>query len=125
MKLNLVDLAGSEKINQSKVEGAQKCEALSINKSLTALQDVIAALNQNEQHIPYRNSKLTHLLKPFMSGEAKVVMIVNVTALEDHINESLSSLSFAKKVNATRLLVEEKENQKIEWSSFPASKLKT
>jgi hypothetical protein len=41
------------------VEGQQKQEALAINKSLTALQDVIAALSQNEAHIPFRNSKLT------------------------------------------------------------------
>jgi hypothetical protein len=45
-----------------------------------------------------------------MSGEAKVVMIVNVTALEDHVSESLQSLSFAKKVNATRLMDNDKEN---------------
>lgn len=54
--------------------------------------------------MPYRNSKLTQLLKPFMKGDSKVVMIVNVTALEDHSLESIASLSFAKKVNSTKMV---------------------
>ena len=65
--------------------------------------------------MPYRNSKLTHLLKPFMSGDAKVVMIVNVTAVEEHLQESLSSLSFAKKVNATRVNANDTQDN-IEWT---------
>lgn len=95
MNFILVDLAGSEKIGQSKVEGLQQKEALAINKSLTALQDVIIALNKRDNHIPYRNSKLTQLLKPFMGSQAKVLMIVNITGLEEHLQESLTSLNFA------------------------------
>lgn len=52
-----------------------------------------------------------------MLGDAKVVMIVNATAVEEHIQESLSSLSFAKKVNSTRVHSQLKEN--IEWSALP------
>jgi hypothetical protein len=54
-------------------------------------------------------------------ADAKVVMIVNVTALEDHMQESISSLSFAQKVNQTRVQKEVKEN--VEWSSMVGSKM--
>lgn len=60
--LNLVDLAGSENINASGVVGERKEEATAINRHLTALKDVISALLQGQKYVPYRNSKLTHLL---------------------------------------------------------------
>lgn len=61
--LHLVDLAGSERIERSEVTGDRLKEAQHINKSLSALGDVIFALAQKSPHVPYRNSKLTQVLQ--------------------------------------------------------------
>lgn len=104
--LNLIDLAGSERLSESQTEGAQRRETQHINKSLSALGDVIYALgkkNQSNGHVPYRNSKLTYLLQYSLSGSSKTLMLVNVSPLSGHLDETLSSLRFASNVNATRL----------------------
>ncbi|KAH9990579.1 P-loop containing nucleoside triphosphate hydrolase protein [Russula vinacea] len=107
--LNLVDLAGSERLNSS---GAGKDkerlrETQNINKSLSALGDVIAALGEksdkSDKHIPYRNSKLTYLLQNSLSGNSKTLMFLNLSPLAAHLNESLCSLRFATKVNNTQI----------------------
>ena len=102
--LNLVDLAGSERVSRSMVEGDRLKETQNINKSLSCLKDVIAALGATgTSHIPYRNSKLTHLLQLSLGGNSKTLMFVTVSPLKEHLGESLSSLRFAAQVNATHI----------------------
>ncbi|KAH7929051.1 kinesin-domain-containing protein [Leucogyrophana mollusca] len=107
--LNLVDLAGSERLNSSGAAGDKERlkETQNINRSLSALGDVIAALGEKsekgEKHIPYRNSKLTYLLQNSLSGNSKTLMILNLSPLAAHLNESLTSLRFATKVNNTTI----------------------
>lgn len=94
-KLTLVDLAGSERNDKSGATGDGLKEAQSINKSLSALGDVIAALTTNSQHIPYRNHPLTMLMSDSIGGNAKTLMFVNASPADYNTNETNSSLSFA------------------------------
>lgn len=96
--LNLVDLAGSERLNHSGAEGERMKETQNINKSLACLGDVIEALGKGTSHVPYRNSKLTHLLQYSLGGNSKTLMFVMVSPLEAHLKETLTSLRFATKV---------------------------
>ena len=102
-ELNLIDLAGSERTKESGVTGAAMTEANAINKSLSSLGDVISAMGSRSKgsHIPYRNSKLTHMLQNALSGSAKTLMFVNVNPTAHQ--ESLSSLRFAAKVGGVEV----------------------
>jgi kinesin family protein C1 len=73
--LNLVDLAGSERLDRSEATGDRMKETMAINKSLSALTDVFVAISNKQSHIPFRNSKLTHLLQPALSGDGKTLMV--------------------------------------------------
>ncbi|KAK3685390.1 P-loop containing nucleoside triphosphate hydrolase protein [Podospora appendiculata] len=101
--LNLVDLAGSERLKHSGAEGDRMKETQNINKSLACLGDVIEALGRGSGHIPYRNSKLTHLLQYSLGGNSKTLMFVMVSPLEAHLKETLTSLRFATKVHNTHI----------------------
>lgn len=76
-KLYLVDLAGSEKVAKTGVMGLQMSEAKQINKSLSALGNVINALTDGSQHIPYRNSKLTRVLQQSLGGNARTALVIH------------------------------------------------
>ena len=103
-QLNLIDLAGSERLAKSGAEGNRLRETQHINKSLACLGDVIAALGKGDgSHVPFRQSKLTHLLQPSMTNESKTLMFVNINPVPDHLKESLCSLRFAAKVNACEI----------------------
>ena len=97
--LHLVDLAGSERVKVSKAEGARLKESVGINRSLSSLADVVCAWSKESPHIPYRNSKLTHMLQPFLGGDAKVMMLVCLAGQEEHLSESVQSLRFAQTVS--------------------------
>uniref|UniRef100_A0A3B4AE27 Kinesin-like protein KIFC3 n=1 Tax=Periophthalmus magnuspinnatus TaxID=409849 RepID=A0A3B4AE27_9GOBI len=97
-KLNLVDLAGSERVWKSGAEGERLKEAQNINRSLLALGDVIQALRARQTHIPFRNSRLTYLLQDSLGKGSKTVMVVQVSALESNLGETLCSLKFAQRV---------------------------
>jgi len=94
-KLSLVDLAGSERVKKSGAEGKALAEAQGINKSLAALGNVIRSLATNQGHVPYRNSKLTHILSDSIGGDAKTLMFANINPAEMHIPETLCALNFA------------------------------
>ncbi|XP_019099071.1 PREDICTED: kinesin-like protein KIN-14M [Camelina sativa] len=101
--LHLVDLAGSERIDRSEVTGDRLREAQHINKSLSALGDVIFSLASKSSHVPYRNSKLTQLLQSSLGGRAKTLMFVQLNPDVTSYSESMSTLKFAERVSGVEL----------------------
>ncbi|KAL2945003.1 Kinesin-like protein KIN-14F [Bienertia sinuspersici] len=101
--LHLVDLAGSERVDKSEAVGERLKEAQHINKSLSALGDVISALAQKSAHIPYRNSKLTQVLQDSLGGQAKTLMFVHINPESNAVGETLSTLKFAERVASIEL----------------------
>ncbi|KAJ4961434.1 hypothetical protein NE237_021344 [Protea cynaroides] len=101
--LHLVDLAGSERVDRSEVIGDRLREAQHINKSLSALGDVIFALAQKSPHVPYRNSKLTQVLQSSLGGQAKTLMFIQLNPDIESYFETLSTLKFAERVSGIEL----------------------
>lgn len=101
--LHLVDLAGSERVDKSEAVGERLKEAQHINRSLSALGDVISALAQKSTHVPYRNSKLTQVLQDSLGGQAKTLMFVHINPEANAIGETISTLKFAERVASIEL----------------------
>lgn len=101
--LHLVDLAGSERVDRSEATGERLREAQHINKSLSALGDVIFALAQKSPHVPYRNSKLTQVLQSSLGGQAKTLMFVQLNPDVESFSETISTLKFAERVSGVEL----------------------
>ena len=103
-KLNMVDLAGSERVKLSGASGKHLDESRRINKSLSALGNVINALTDPKtKHIPYRDSKLTRLLQNSLGGNCKTSMIAMISPYDGSFNESISTLNFAKRAKSIRI----------------------
>ncbi|KAJ6411445.1 hypothetical protein OIU84_008090 [Salix udensis] len=101
--LHLVDLAGSERVDRSEATGDRLKEAQHINRSLSALGDVIFSLAQKNSHVPYRNSKLTQLLQSSLGGQAKTLMFVQLNPDVSSYSETISTLKFAERVSGVEL----------------------
>lgn len=108
--LHIVDLAGSERLDKSGSQGTLLTEAKHINTSLSALSHVMQKLQDKSEHIPYRDSKLTYLLRDSLGGDSKTLCIVCCSPHQTHFNESLNSIRFA--ANASK--VELKQGNKVD-----------
>ena len=100
-KLNFVDLAGSERVKETGSMGLALKEAAYINKSLTFLEQVVVALTdktKRKEYVPYRQSKLTHILKDAIGGNCRTIMIATIWPEEQFIMDTLSTLNFAKRM---------------------------
>jgi hypothetical protein len=96
-KITIVDLAGSERIGKSGVTGDAQKEAIEINKSLTALGDVMMGITSHAKMVPYRNHKLTQLMQDSLGGTAKTLMFVNISPASSNTEESTQSLKYASR----------------------------
>jgi kinesin family protein 5 len=101
-KLYFVDLAGSEKISKTGVEGQLLEDAKNINKSLLMLGMVINSLTENKPYVPYRDSKLTRMLKESLGGNSLTTLIVTCSPNAFNDKESLSTLRFGQRAKSIK-----------------------
>uniref|UniRef100_A0A674ME02 Kinesin-like protein n=1 Tax=Takifugu rubripes TaxID=31033 RepID=A0A674ME02_TAKRU len=102
-KLYLVDLAGSEKVSKTGAEGAVLDEAKNINKSLSALGNVISALAEGtKSHVPYRDSKMTRILQDSLGGNCRTTMFICCSPSSYNDVESKSTLMFGQRAKTIR-----------------------
>merc|ERR1719193_2197603 len=117
-KLMMVDLAGSEKTRKTQARGQRLDEAKQINKSLSALGQVISALTTGKGHVPYRNSKLTRLLSDSLGGNSKTCIIVTCSPCDYNCEETISTLRFG--VNCKRVKNKPKVNEELSIAEYKA-----
>ncbi|KAF9598448.1 hypothetical protein IFM89_027881 [Coptis chinensis] len=115
-KLNLVDLAGSENISRSGAREGRAREAGEINKSLLTLGRVINALVEHSGHVPYRDSKLTRLLRDSLGGKTKTCIIATISPSIHCLEETLSTLDYAHR--AKNIKNKPEVNQKMMKSTM-------
>ncbi|XP_059901227.1 kinesin-like protein KIF9 [Gadus macrocephalus] len=102
-KLSLVDLAGSERLGRTGGAGQTLREATHINKSLSFLEQTILALaDPRRDHVPFRQSKLTHALKHSLGGNCNTVLVANIYGEETQMDETLSTLRFASRMKSVK-----------------------
>ncbi|GLE11659.1 hypothetical protein PINS_up024208 [Pythium insidiosum] len=98
-KLHLVDLAGSERMKKTHVSGVMLKEAAHINKSLTFLEQVVLALgDRKRQHVPFRSTPLTNLLKDSLGGNCRTTLVACVWPEPTHNDQTLATLRFATRM---------------------------
>ncbi|KAH9295673.1 hypothetical protein KI387_039261, partial [Taxus chinensis] len=102
-KLWMVDLGGSERLVKTQSTGQTMEEGKAINLSLSALGDVISALQRKQAHVPYRNSKLTQILRDSVGEGSRMLMLVHISPYEDDLSETICSLGFAARVRGIHL----------------------
>ncbi|CAN6466246.1 unnamed protein product [Victoria cruziana] len=104
-KLILVDLAGSEKVEKTGAEGKVLEEAKTINKSLSALGNVVKALSSGKvNHVPYRDSKLTRILQDALDGDSRIALLCCCSPSHSDASESLSTLRFGARTKQIRIM---------------------
>ncbi|XP_031695503.1 kinesin heavy chain-like [Anarrhichthys ocellatus] len=102
-KLYLVDLAGSEKVSKTGAEGSVLDEAKNINKSLSALGNVIAALSEGTKtHVPYRDSKMTRILQDSLGGNCRTTIIICCSPSVYNEAETKSTLMFGQRAKTIK-----------------------
>ena len=113
-KINLVDLAGSERASKTGASGETLKEAISINQSLSALGNVINALTdvKFKGHVPYRSSKLTHLLEESLGGNSTTLMLAAMSPAGRNFSESLNTLQYAER--AKKIVTKVHANVEVE-----------
>lgn len=98
-KVNFVDLAGSERLGKTQSVGITQQEAMYINKSLSFLeQTVIALADRRREHVPFRQTKLTHCLKDSIGGNCNTILVANIWGEESQLEETISTLRFATRM---------------------------
>lgn len=102
-KLNLADLAGSEKVGKTGASGDTLEEAKKINQSLSALGNCINALTKAKRgHIPYRDSKLTHVLRESLGGNSKTTLLIACSPHVFNVEETISTLKFGQRAKTIK-----------------------
>ena len=103
-KLSLIDLAGSERASRTENQGTRLVEASNINRSLLALGNCINALVEKRRvFVPYRDSKLTRLLKDSLGGNCRTVMIACISPEPSHYEETLNTLKYANRAKNIKI----------------------
>lgn len=101
-KLSMIDLAGSERGSATGCNGARFTEGSNINKSLLALGNCINSLADGQRHVPYRDSKLTRLLKDSLGGNCQTVMIANVSPSSLSLDDTYNTLKYAARAKTIK-----------------------